>query len=532
MTVPWSVTRTPATWILLPPVVLAGIVSAALLAIAAFFAPRTTAAVLPIILGHAAVSVWFVLRWADPVERRPTWLVVAAISWGGGIAGLVAMGGNHFLDAVLGQAISPGFATTWGAALTAPTAEEVGKAAGVVMVLLVARPYLTTAWSGAIYGALVGVGFTAMEDLTYAAMAGDQALPDDVEAGVGTTVLRLLVLGVVGHSLFTGLAGAGIAYAWLRHGDPPGRRLAVLAGTFSGAWLLHFTVNSPIGSAVADAVDGLPGVVPWAAFMLVLVVPAVPALWWLARLRRHDLAVVLGRTARLPAQVRQGEIEVLVRSRLRRGAEQAARRSCGAAAGPAAGAAAASAVRRLHHAQRQLAAALSRPYRGYPPVGPAGELVPPALRWSTEVDAARAALASLPGAALASLPGAAVVATPAGCAGTAPAHVLTDPAAGTAGVPVSGHAAADAAVRGDGAGPGAGSPGGRGAWWVAGVLAAAAVLSLMWWPATAAVVTVTALVILRTRGSSPRAPTATAVLAAAFSAYVWLLGTVAAMVGW
>lgn len=463
----WSAVRTPAVWILLPLTALGGLVGLLLAVVPAIFAPRSTAVVCLIMLVVSAGWVWFVLRWADPVERRPWWLVAVALCWGGGAAVLVAMGGNYYFDRMLGRAVSPDFAATWGPALFAPTVEELAKVAGVVVVLLVARPFVTTAWAGAIYGALVGVGFAGAEDAQYGSLAADEALPDDLHAGLGTLLLRLIVLGPVGHPLFTGLAGAGVAYAWLRHDAAPRRRWAVLLATFGSAWLLHFAVNSPVGPAVGAALGPLPGVTDLAGYLLVATGLSVPALWWLARLRGHDARVVLHRAATLaPGLVGPHDVAVLAGLRSRRRAGREVRRQAGVEA--------ARAARRLRRAQLRFAAALSRPHGGYPPIGPPGWLVLPVLHRWADVDAARRA-AELPGTA--------------------------QPAVGTA---------AAGPVRA-----------GNGWLWVAGLLVAVAVLGLLWWPF--AVVAAPAAGVFGWLARGRGTATATAVVAAAVTGYVWLL---------
>lgn len=318
MTRRWSAVRTPAFWFLLA---VTGFGTVALLAVAVlmlFFTPRATAVMIPLTLGYGALWVAVLLRVVDPVERRPAWLVAAAVAWGGTAAAGVGGGSGYFLDSIVARAVSPTFAAQWGAALVAPTAEEAAKAAGVVMIVLAARPYVTTAWSGAMYGALVGVGFAVTEDAGYGVLYADMALPDDVTAAVRVALLRFLVPGFVGHPLFTAAAGAGIAYAWLRTGRSRRHRLGVLGAALFGAWSMHFVVNSPLAAGAAEALAGLGDVAGWAGYLLAITAAAVPVLWWLAWLRRHDALVVLRRAAFLaPAALPEAEVPALAGLRSR-----------------------------------------------------------------------------------------------------------------------------------------------------------------------------------------------------------------------
>ena len=389
----------PAFWLLLATTAVTALAVAAVAALLAFYSPRSALLTAPAIVAYAGVWLVLLLWPADPVERRPAWLVAVAVTWGATAACAIGAGSGYFLDDTLARSISPTFAAQWGAALVAPTAEEAAKAAGVVLMLLAARPYFTTAWSGAIYGAAVGVGFTATEDAGYALIAADEVLPDDVGAAMRLLALRFLVPGFAGHPLFTAAAGAGIAYAWLRADRAWHRRSAVLIAALAGAWLMHFAVNSPLAASAAGALDGVAGFGPLTGYLLVVAAPAVPVLWWLARLRHHDAGVVLARGGVVdPAAIPPADVGLLASLRARRRAAREIRR----ARGPVA----AEAAHRLHRAQVRLAAVVSRPFRGYAAAVPPMWLAPPVRRWRLEVAAARQALADAPGPPVAAGPGA------------------------------------------------------------------------------------------------------------------------------
>jgi RsiW-degrading membrane proteinase PrsW (M82 family) len=375
---PYAPERTPALWLTLVPTALVG---CGLLAVGAFIgvflAPRATAVVVPLALAYGAAWVLALLRLGDPVERRPAWLVLMAVAWGATVAAAVGAGSGYSLDVLLAKAVSPEFAATWGPAFVGPTAEEPAKAAGVVLLLLAARPYLPTAWAGAMFGALVGVGFAVTEDIFYGVLIADEVLPDDAGAGAALVLLRGAVPGLVGHPLFSAAAGAGIAYAWVRTDRPRRRRLAVLAGGLAAAWVTHFAVNSPVTEDAIEAFDRVPGLTGWTGYFLVVLPPAVPVLWWLARLRRRDARAVLGlAAAAFPAALPPAEVDTLAGLRSRARVVRAARR----ASGPAA----AEAVRRAQRARLRLAAAMARPVAAYAAPG----CPPPAVRWASEAEAA------------------------------------------------------------------------------------------------------------------------------------------------
>jgi RsiW-degrading membrane proteinase PrsW (M82 family) len=394
--------RTPAFWLLGAVTGLSLLGTAAVTAWMMITSPLAGLVTLLLVLGIGAVWLTALLLAADPVERRPGWLVAAAVSWGGSVAVAVGAAGGIFLDEVVAKGVSATFAAQWGAAIAAPYAEEIGKGAGVVMVLLVARPYVTTVWSGALYGALVGLGFALAEDAGYALGAADEVLPDDAAAAAQVLLFRLLVPGLVGHPLFTAAAGAGIAYAWLRRDRSPGRRAGALIGGLSGAALMHAVVNSPAAFAATEKLAALPHSSYWAGYLLAVGAATLPSVWWLGRIRRADARMLLSRAAALaPAAVPPQEVPMLAGVRSRRAAVRAVRRAHGTDA--------ARHARRHHRAQVRLAAALARPYRGHPAVGPYG-LTPPVRQWWQEALDTRTHRQPPPADAPAPGPGSTVVA--------------------------------------------------------------------------------------------------------------------------
>lgn len=381
---PWSPARVPAFWVLLVVVLMVGGVVLLLSAILLVYTPWSGVLTVPLVLGYAGLWLALVLRVLDPVESRPVWLGALAVGWGATAACAVGIGAGVYLDDLVAKAVSPAFAAAWGPALSAPTAEELAKVAGVVLVLLAARPYVGTVWSGAVYGALVGIGFAATEDAGYALTYADMALPDDTVAAGQVLLLRFSTPGIAGHPLFTAVAGAGVAYAWLRTDRTPTRRAGVLFAALGTAWVMHGFVNAPLAAHGADALAGLGWVAGWAGYILIASVPSVPALCWLLAVRRADSRLLLHRLAALlPGALSVSEVPALTAYCARSRADRRLRRERGRAAVRAA--------HRLRRAQLRLAGAVARPYRGYP-VGLPAWSAPQVNRWSTEVLQARAEL--------------------------------------------------------------------------------------------------------------------------------------------
>ncbi len=337
---PWSALRTPSFWLLLGSLAISGLGTLLLLGFMAWTAPRSAVLTLPLLVGYLLAGL-LLLRYLDHVGHRPWWMVALALLWGATAAVLAGGGSGLFLDNVLAKAISPWFAADWGAAIVAPTGEEVAKALGVVFLLLAARPYLRTVFAGAIYGATIGLGFTVVEDATYAWGAADETLPDNTAEAVRILALRIAVPGLVSHPLFTAVVGAGIAYFAVRTERTRSRRWAVLAAAFALAWLGHAVVNSPLAFDATVLVDRLPGFAPLAGYFVAVTIPGAVGLFWLATIRRAEAAELInGLAAGSPPVASTEEAAGLVSRRDRARAVRQAGRSHGRPA--------ARAVRRVH----------------------------------------------------------------------------------------------------------------------------------------------------------------------------------------
>lgn len=167
--------------------------------------------VTPIVL----VYVLFV-RWCDRFEPEPWWLVTCAFVWGAVIATLFGGMASGYVEHVIAQIT--GLATghpgiqAFGATVLAPVFEEGFKGIGVALIALVSAlglKELDGPLDGAIYGGIVGLGFTLTEDILYVAKAF-------AESGFGGFVfllfMRTVLLGL-SHCTFTACTGLGFGIA-------------------------------------------------------------------------------------------------------------------------------------------------------------------------------------------------------------------------------------------------------------------------------------------------------------------------------
>jgi len=106
-----------------------------------------------------AVPFWLFIASMDFLEREPPLLMATAFAWGALVATTTAMPGNRAMLALLAKMVSPDYAVAWGPAVVSPIIEELLKALGLIMVVLVARNQINGMLDGMVYGALIGLGF-------------------------------------------------------------------------------------------------------------------------------------------------------------------------------------------------------------------------------------------------------------------------------------------------------------------------------------------------------------------------------------
>ncbi len=112
-------------------------------------------------------------------ERQTPWLFAAAFLWGACIAtGLALPFNSAFLELVdawvaqhplVTQLLGPDAAMLLAAPISAPIAEEIAKAMGVLVIFWLLRAEFDNVRDGIVYGALVGVGFNWFEAALYVA---------------------------------------------------------------------------------------------------------------------------------------------------------------------------------------------------------------------------------------------------------------------------------------------------------------------------------------------------------------------------
>jgi RsiW-degrading membrane proteinase PrsW (M82 family) len=167
--------------------------------------------------------------------------VLAALSWGAAVA------------APLSAALSDRFVL--GPVAAAPVVEELTKAAGLALLGLVRPPLVAGPVAGMILGAIVGLGFTAAENVAYLTLAAVQG----GGGGLARAVYLRAALQGFHHALFSATAGAGMGAAWTVR--TPALRGAAVAAGLGAAVAQHLAWNGLAAVAIAEALcdPALPG---------------------------------------------------------------------------------------------------------------------------------------------------------------------------------------------------------------------------------------------------------------------------------
>ncbi|MGZ5154743.1 MAG: PrsW family intramembrane metalloprotease [Burkholderiales bacterium] len=197
-----------------------------------------------------------VLWFLDRRERENSLLFAAAFLWGAFIATALALPFNtvffQIVDVwvaqhpVLKRLLGPDAAMMLAAPISAPIAEEIAKALGVLLLFWLLRAEFDNMRDGIIYGALVGLGFDWFEAALYVAQGYAEYGVAPYGAQFGS---RYALFGLGGHALFTGIFGASLGLAiqtrrrWIRI-------LAPIAGMLNNALPLLVTL--------AGAAAGMP----------------------------------------------------------------------------------------------------------------------------------------------------------------------------------------------------------------------------------------------------------------------------------
>lgn len=188
------------------------------------------------------VPFWLFLRHEDRFTSVPPKLALAAFVYGStaSISAFAALA-NDSIRSLWAKAADQAFAFDWSAALTAPFSEEIAKASGFVLLLVLAPRLIRSPFDGLIVGAFLGLGFQVAEDVAYSITGAAAAFgADQIHQSASTVVLRMFT-GLASHWVYSAIFCAGIVYfIGRRPGFEPqrmrGALLMLLALLFHGVW--------------------------------------------------------------------------------------------------------------------------------------------------------------------------------------------------------------------------------------------------------------------------------------------------------
>lgn len=202
------------------------------------------ATVLAVVLELPLLIIGFwLLRLARPLRAPSRTWSAAAVVWGATAATGCALLANQGLTGLWAKGAGVTFASNWSAALSAPLNEELPKLAGVAMIALAAPRAIRGPLDGMVYGALTGLGFQAMENITYSLNnIPMSAATDPAGAAFSSALVRIGWTALGSHWTMTAVAGAGIGYLAARglHRGAP-----AAAACLAVAIAMHLQFDAP-----------------------------------------------------------------------------------------------------------------------------------------------------------------------------------------------------------------------------------------------------------------------------------------------
>jgi protease PrsW len=179
-----------------------------------------------------AVLVW----WFDRYEKEPLHLLVISFLWG--VAPAVVIASIIELVLALLSGYTPDMAATglsiFNLGVIAPFVEEGVKWIGLLGVFWIAGREIDGPLDGIIYGAMIGFGFAATENILFFLSS------ESVGELLLMVFLRAMLFGIL-HAMFAAFTGLGLAYA--RYARSPGRAVLWAAGGYLLAVVFHSIHN-------------------------------------------------------------------------------------------------------------------------------------------------------------------------------------------------------------------------------------------------------------------------------------------------
>ena len=211
-----------------------------------------------------------ILWWFDRYEREPWPLLVGAFLWGAVPAAILSVVIGLVLNLPLVWLLSSdGLAYPLASSgVAAPLVEEAMKGLGLAFLVLLFRDEMDSLFDGLLYGAVIGFGFGAVENVLYLVVS------EDLTSLVTLAGIRAVLFGF-NHAMYTSFLGLGFAASrltrspFLKWGMPLlGYAAAALAHASHNTGLTLVEI-SPLGLGFTLAADAF-----GLGFVLVLLIVA------------------------------------------------------------------------------------------------------------------------------------------------------------------------------------------------------------------------------------------------------------------
>jgi RsiW-degrading membrane proteinase PrsW (M82 family) len=212
------------------------------------------------IYGLVAVTIVVaVQRFAD----RPATGMLLALAWGGLAATWAAESANAAASTIFLRVINSD-PHAW---LSTPVIEESLKAVGVLGVILIPVLRRVRPLDGLFYGVLVGAGFQVVEDAIYTTTSLFQNPGEPGPAIIATVVMRGFTIGLFTHAVYTGIVGAGIAWAACAPAGQRLRRSLGATGVLVAVMAAHGIFNT---QDTIDVINLAASLIPFVVLLLVI----------------------------------------------------------------------------------------------------------------------------------------------------------------------------------------------------------------------------------------------------------------------
>ncbi|MEZ4223736.1 MAG: PrsW family intramembrane metalloprotease [Polyangiaceae bacterium] len=199
-----------------------------------------------ILVGICVFIYGLLIKGVDRYEPEPWWLLLICFFWGALGATFFSLIFNTIGGIVITSAVDPHtmseaqVAQGLTASFIAPLVEESFKGVFLLVVWAASAFWLKELdgpLDGAIYGGVIGLGFTLTEDVLYIMSAASKA----GVVGFGATFVMRTIFGGLGHATFTAMTGLGVGAAAETRSMPV--KIISPIGGWMAAVGLHFLHN-------------------------------------------------------------------------------------------------------------------------------------------------------------------------------------------------------------------------------------------------------------------------------------------------